>query len=195
MRGWKRKIDGATHRYPLLRRAENAAPAYGAAVSRSAGPAGLLLAAENVTVRRGRVSLVSQLDLTLNAGELVHVRGPNGAGKTSVLRVLCGLSKPAEGVVRRSAATAFVPENVAFAPHMSGHEWLDAMRRLRALDPIAWATHAVVSGLEATALHKPSRALSKGMAQRIALIEALAFAVNRLRDGRSSCAPGREPVW
>jgi ABC-type multidrug transport system ATPase subunit len=143
-------------------------------LSRSAAAARFLLAAESITVRRGRASLVSQFDVTLTAGEVVHVRGANGAGKTSLLRVLCGLSEPAAGVVRRNAARAFVPEKVALAPQMTAQEWLDAMRRLRALAPVDWTSHAVASGLEPAALHKPSSALSHGMLQRMALMEALA---------------------
>lgn len=125
-------------------------------------------------MQRGGVSLVAGLDLTLTAGEVVHVRGANGAGKTSLMRVLCGLSKPAAGLVRRNAAQAFVPEKVALAPQMTTREWLDAMRGLRALAPVDWTRHAVASGLEPAALHLPSSALSKGMVQRMALIEALA---------------------
>jgi heme exporter protein A len=133
-----------------------------------------LLVAENVTVRRGRASLVVGLDLELSAGEVVHLRGDNGVGKTSVLRVLCGLARPAAGQVRRDADCAFVPEKVALAPHMTAYEWLEAMRRLRGIHRIDWSRHTAASGLGPGALRSPSRSLSKGTLQRVALMEALA---------------------
>lgn len=49
-------------------------------------------------IKRDRV-LFSELSISLNVGQLIYLRGPNGAGKTSLLRILTGLSEPAEGVV------------------------------------------------------------------------------------------------
>lgn len=48
---------------------------------------------------RGERTLFSGLDLDVEAGEWLHVRGANGTGKTSLLRLLAGLSQPAEGEV------------------------------------------------------------------------------------------------
>ena len=39
------------------------------------------------------------VDLAIREGELVTLYGPSGAGKTSVLRMLCGLSLPDDGVI------------------------------------------------------------------------------------------------
>jgi len=44
--------------------------------------------------------LFSGLELSAQAGEWLHVRGANGSGKTSLLRLLAGLSQPAEGEVQ-----------------------------------------------------------------------------------------------
>jgi heme exporter protein A len=49
---------------------------------------------------RGDRLLFSGLNLNLSPGQLLQVEGANGAGKTSLLRVLAGLSRPAEGEVR-----------------------------------------------------------------------------------------------
>lgn len=42
---------------------------------------------------------VDDLDLAVNAGEIVGLVGPNGAGKTTTLRVLTGIIKPTTGDV------------------------------------------------------------------------------------------------
>lgn len=46
----------------------------------------------------GRV-LFRDLDLTLDSGELVHLRGPNGAGKSTFMRICAGLLTPHSGSV------------------------------------------------------------------------------------------------
>jgi len=48
---------------------------------------------------RGDRLLFSGLNLNLSPSQLLQVEGANGAGKTSLLRVLAGLSRPAEGEV------------------------------------------------------------------------------------------------
>jgi len=49
-------------------------------------------------VRDDRV-LISDLSLTVNSGQMLHIEGKNGSGKTSLLRILTGLSRPESGAV------------------------------------------------------------------------------------------------
>lgn len=53
--------------------------------------------AESVSVRRGDVTVLDDVDLTVNEGEMVVVLGPNGAGKTTLLRVMLGLESATSG--------------------------------------------------------------------------------------------------
>ena len=53
----------------------------------------------NLTCFRGDRALFSQLDFTLNQGELLHLKGHNGSGKTTLIRTLCGLLEAAEGTI------------------------------------------------------------------------------------------------
>ena len=48
---------------------------------------------------RGERSLFKNVNFSLEAGELLQVNGPNGSGKTSLLRMLCGLARPAQGEI------------------------------------------------------------------------------------------------
>jgi ABC-type multidrug transport system ATPase subunit len=132
-----------------------------------------VLAARALTITRGRRIVLRDVDLTVRAGDVVHVAGENGSGKTSLLRVLAGLARPRDGELRREGAAAFVPERVQLAPALRPLEWLGAMRRLRGLNPVDWPAAAVESGLDPAKLERPAASLSKGMLQRVALLEAL----------------------
>lgn len=50
--------------------------------------------------RRRVVEVLTAIDLTLSAGELVCLLGPNGSGKTTLLRTLAGMLDPLAGEVR-----------------------------------------------------------------------------------------------
>ena len=63
------------------------------------GPASGVLAARGLACRRGRRLLFRGLDLTLTPGSITWLRGTNGSGKTSLMRILAGLSQPAEGSI------------------------------------------------------------------------------------------------
>ena len=52
---------------------------------------------DDVSVRWGRNTVLSDVDLTLNAGERLAVVGPSGAGKSTILRLLSGLLLPTSG--------------------------------------------------------------------------------------------------
>ena len=58
-----------------------------------------LLEARQLACKRGRNLLFEGLDLALVAGSVTWLRGTNGSGKTSLMRILAGLSAPADGQV------------------------------------------------------------------------------------------------
>lgn len=59
-----------------------------------------MLSVHELACERGERLLFKNLCFELGKGEALLVRGGNGRGKTSLLRILCGLSVPAAGVVR-----------------------------------------------------------------------------------------------
>jgi branched-chain amino acid transport system ATP-binding protein len=58
-----------------------------------------LLQLENVSIRFGGLTAVSELDLQIGAHELVGLIGPNGAGKTTVFNLITGVYQPTAGKI------------------------------------------------------------------------------------------------
>ena len=58
-----------------------------------------LLQLENVTIRFGGLTAVSEVDLQIGAGELVGLIGPNGAGKTTLFNLITGVYQPTAGKI------------------------------------------------------------------------------------------------
>lgn len=79
----------------------------------------LRLTAENLACERGGRVVFSNVNFTVNAGELLELRGANGSGKSSLLRLLAGLNTPAVG---RVELTSEIREStLAEQSHYIGH--------------------------------------------------------------------------
>ncbi|NDJ85614.1 MAG: heme ABC transporter ATP-binding protein [Chloroflexi bacterium] len=59
-----------------------------------------MLAAIQVTYTIGKHTLVDDVSLEINAGEVVAIIGANGAGKTTLLRLLSGELNPTQGSIQ-----------------------------------------------------------------------------------------------
>lgn len=73
-----------------------------------------LLSIKNVSVSYDKVRALTDLDMTLNAGEVVALIGANGAGKSTALRAVCGLVRPHAGEIQLdgSAITNMRPDQI-----------------------------------------------------------------------------------
>ena len=141
------------------------------------------LATRKLTKRFGRDRGVFSLDLEVERGEIFGFLGPNGAGKTTTLRLLLGYLKPDEGLARvlgRDVARDAVPirERIGYLPAefqlyeaMTGAAFLDYLARFRA--PGTRKRASVLADQLALSLEGPIRTYSKGMKQKLALIQAL----------------------
>ena len=58
-----------------------------------------LLKAEKLVKKYGERTVVSDVDIQLNRGEVVGLLGPNGAGKTTTFYMLTGMVKPLSGEI------------------------------------------------------------------------------------------------
>ncbi|MCY3769402.1 MAG: metal ABC transporter ATP-binding protein [Gammaproteobacteria bacterium] len=68
----------------------------------------------SVGVQRDHRWLLHEVDLTIQAGEIVSMIGPNGGGKTTAVQVLIGFLPPDAGTVERAGGLniGYVPQRV-----------------------------------------------------------------------------------
>ena len=134
-----------------------------------------LLTLDTVTLSRGEVTLISELSLSVAAGELLWLRGANGVGKTSLLRLMAGLLRPDSGSVTYKDAMsagnviALQSHTDALKPDFTVHEniafWAKVANRSR-------LTHEALTRLDLAALaDRPARTLSAGQSRRAALAQ------------------------
>ena len=144
-------------------------------------PAAAVLQAQGLACRRGRRLLFKGLDLQLPPGSITWLRGRNGSGKTSLLRILAGLSSPADGTVLLGGQPLLQSAGAAGALLYIGHanalkddltlaEALAFLARLQGLDnaPARAAAALHTLGL-ASRRDAPVRTLSQGQRRRGAL--------------------------
>ncbi len=133
---------------------------------------------------RGERPVFSGVSLRLARGGALTLVGPNGAGKSSLLRILCGLLRPASGTLTWKGT----PLDQDWAAHRQrlhyvGH--LDAVKpTLTAAENLRdWArfrgtARAVPGALEALGIEDladvPGRFLSAGQRRRLALARLVA---------------------
>lgn len=80
--------------------AASGSSATAAAPAASGAPgAPAVIEVHGLTLQRGRVEVLRDVDLTVHAGEFVAIVGANGAGKTSLIQAIAGVVDPPRGTV------------------------------------------------------------------------------------------------
>jgi ABC-2 type transport system ATP-binding protein len=137
---------------------------------------------------RARGPLIRALqDLTIEVqeGEIFGFLGPNGAGKSTAIRLLLGFLHPTAGraavlgldTVRDSVEirrrSGYLPGGIAFWDNLTGEHLLDELADLSGRPPTRRAMLLDRLELSAATLRRPVREYSRGMRQKIGIIQAL----------------------
>lgn len=135
----------------------------------------------------GHQSILANLDLRVEFGEIVGIVGPNGSGKTLLLRLLCGFAYPDAGTIqvggrdlsnpgwsgRLATNVGVLIETPGFLPYLSG---FDNLQMLALIQKRIQASQ-IRETLELVGLdpqnRRPVRTYSLGMRQRLGIAQAI----------------------
>lgn len=143
---------------------------------------------EHVAKSFGEVRALEDVSLDVPAGSIFGFLGPNGSGKTTTLRGLVGLMRfdagtatmlgmdPWRDRVTLHARLGYLPSGAGMYPRMRGSELLDYAASLASGDGARSPRRAaLLDALEFSKvdLRRPLRDYSKGMKQKLAIVQAL----------------------
>lgn len=142
----------------------------------------MTLRLQALTKTFGPLTALDRVGFSVAPGQRVALLGHNGAGKSTLMKIILGLiafdsgtvevAGAAPGSAAARAQVAYLPENVAFHPALTGEEQLRLFLSLRGEDP-----KGALALLERVGLHEAARrrigTYSKGMRQRVGLAQAL----------------------
>jgi ABC-2 type transport system ATP-binding protein len=133
----------------------------------------------------GEVRALEDLTISVAGGEIFGFLGPNGAGKSTTIRLLLGYLHPTAGsatvlgldIVRDSVAirgrVGYLPGGIALYDSLSGERLLDNLGELTGRPSTRRAELLDRLELSARTLSRPVRDYSRGMRQKIGIIQAL----------------------
>ncbi len=144
------------------------------------------LSLKNISKSFAGKPAVQDVSFDVNAGEIIGFLGPNGAGKTTTIRMALGLVSPDEGEVslfgeapgpHAFGRVAFLPEERGLYKKQTARESIAHMARLNGLkakDAFPLADKLLDKYGLGEAKRKKNKDMSKGMAQKVQLLSAIA---------------------
>lgn len=137
-----------------------------------------------------RFRVLDHVNFQIEEGEIFGLIGPNGAGKTTTFKLLVGLLRATEGIIRLDGrpidtasrgAIGFLPEQSYFYDYLTVQETLQLYAQLHGLSSIERRrrTAEVIEQLQLGPKRRAAlRTLSKGTLQRVGVAQAI---INRPR--------------
>ncbi len=132
-----------------------------------------------------RLRALDEVTLDVREGEIFGFLGPNGAGKSTLIRLLLGFLHPTAGratvlgldsereSVEIRARVGYLPGGIALYDGLTGEQHLDYLAELSRRPPVRRAALCDRLELSARILRRPIRDYSRGMRQKIGIVQAL----------------------
>ena len=144
------------------------------------------LNASQITKNFGHRTIVKNVNLTINPGEVVAIFGPNGAGKTTFIKILATLLRPTSGKLDiegvdaiadyarvRNTLGVIVHEHLAY-PALTPFENLRFFGQMYGVDDLETRCQTLLADVGLSRFtHEPLHIFSRGMTQRFMIARAL----------------------
>lgn len=147
-----------------------------------------IIVAENLTKQYNGKTVVSNLNLKIERGEIFGLLGPNGAGKSTIILMMLGLTEPSSGSIKVSGfnstrepirvkrITGYLPEKLGFYEDLTARQNLRYTAELNSM-PGKDIEARIQESLEIVGLEKNKNQLvstfSKGMKKRLGIADVL----------------------
>lgn len=124
----------------------------------------------NLSKRFGRNTVLKNVSLKINRGEIYGLVGKNGAGKTTLLSIIAGLSKSTNGTIKCKVGTkiGFLPDVPEYYDTLTANEYIDFLLKYKNSEirkNVLCMVH--IDG------NKKIRTMSRGMKQRVGIATVL----------------------
>ncbi len=144
------------------------------------------LRASGITKTFGHRTIVKDVDIAVDAGEVVTIFGPNGAGKTTLIKILATLLQPTSGHLEIEGTDALVDtisirrhlgvvihDSLAY-PEFTPHQNLQFFGRMYGVEMLEQHCTMLLAEVGLSRfIHEPIQIFSHGMTQRFMIAKAL----------------------
>jgi branched-chain amino acid transport system ATP-binding protein len=152
----------------------------------------VLLELQQLSMNFGKLQAISNLDMTVNKGEILSLIGPNGAGKTTLFNVITGNYRAASGKVffRGEDITRLAPHKIAQKGIARSFQQTYLFQWSTVLDNVLMGFHMnCAAGVLQEFFHLPS-ARQKDYQARQKALEILDFmGLSQLKYEMAGCLP------
>jgi ABC-2 type transport system ATP-binding protein len=134
----------------------------------------------------GSYTVLNEMSLSIEQGQLYALIGPSGSGKTTFLRILCGFLRPDQGEIhvlgwrvpsfRIQAQLGYMPQEIALYPDLTVMQNLEFFGELYDLpkDQLKERANMLLDLVELDGHEKQTvSTLSGGMMRRVSLVASL----------------------
>lgn len=121
----------------------------------------IMLKTDNVIMKFGGLTAVSELNIEIRKNEIVGLIGPNGAGKTTAFNVITGMYYPTSGKVlyKNIDITGFKPHSITELGIARTFQNIRLFKELTVLENVLVGCHGRIArpGVAWRCSHRPSR--------------------------------------
>jgi simple sugar transport system ATP-binding protein len=137
-----------------------------------------ILSMKSISKSFGPIDVLHDINLDLNAGEVLCLLGDNGAGKSTVIRLLSGVHRPSSGVMEMDG------KPVAFdTPRSAADHGIATVHQFGGTFPLMSIGRSFFVGVEPTKGWGPFKVYDRKRANDIAVKAVQSFGITRIDDG------------